>query len=121
MTLRRALQPRPQNPPGRTQRNRLDPAHPLPYPSPGQGAHQRPQVIHAHDAALQQTIRDDGRVGRSVNRLDVSDAHQFDVIFRIVDAAHHALVVAEEEDGEPGYKVDGDEEGALLQGVRYVP
>ena len=41
--------------------------------------------------------------------------HDIDcIVDGYVDATHHALVVAKEEDGQATHAIDGNEEGALL-------
>jgi len=48
----------------------------------------------------------------------VSEMHScIIVVLGIVDAAHHTLVIAEEEYGETSDAIDGDKESALLQVV----
>ena len=48
----------------------------------------------------------------------VSETHsRIIVVFGIVDATHHTLVIAEEEYGETSDAIDSDKESALLQVV----
>ncbi len=70
---------------------------------------------------MQQAVGNDRRVRSTVYSLCMAKAHEVNVAFGIVDTAHHALVIAEEEDGEAREGIDGDEEGALLELVGDVP
>lgn len=121
MILSRALQARPQNTPRSTERNSLNPPNLFSKPAAEQRTYQRPQIVHRHDSALQQAVGDHRRVERAVDSCSVSESHDVDVVLGIVDAAHHALVVAEEEDRETSDAIDGDEKLALLERVGDVP
>ena len=69
-----------------------------------------------YDASLEQSVRND--YGTSV-RIFVSEMHGYVVVvFGVVDAAHHALVVAEEEYGEACESIDEMEEavGVVMVG-----
>lgn len=120
MILRRALQTRTQNRPKSTSRNRLDSPHPITEPPTKQTTAQRAQVINRDNPALQQRIGDD-RCGLSTLHLGVPELHQLDVVLGVVHAGHHALVIAEEEDGQRGDAVDCNEELALLELVDDIP
>lgn len=96
MVHSRALQTRADDSPHRSERDGLDPADLVADPAAAEAAKQGAEVVHGDDAALQQAVGDDGLLGDGV---DVAEAHQVDVVLGVVDAAHHALVVAEEEDG----------------------
>lgn len=121
MILRRTLQTRPKNAPRSTQSNRLDTSNLLAYPTSSQCTDQSPQIIHRNNPPLQQTIRYDRSVGRAIDSLNMTESHELDVVFGVIDTAHHALIIAEEEDGETGYAIDCNEKLAFLQRVRDVP
>lgn len=70
-----------------------------------------------HNSTLQQRLvyNDD-----ALFLIPVPEAHNLGVVAGGVDAAHEALVVAKEEDGEAGDEADGVEEGALVERVGDV-
>ena len=43
------------------------------------------------------------------------------VIYGIIHAAHHALIITEEEDGQASHAIDGDQKLSLLELVHNVP
>lgn len=105
------------NGPGSSHRNGLDPANLVADPAPKHAAEQGSEVIDGDDASLQETVCDNRLLG---DRVDVAKAHEVNVVFGVVHAAHHALVVAKEEYRECGNAVDGDEKLTLLKHVGNV-
>lgn len=116
VVLRGALQTGAHDGPHGAQRDGPRPADLVADPPAEQAPEQRAEVVDGHDAALEQRVRrhDLARV------VDVAEAHERHVVVRRVHAAHHALVVAEEEDAQRGDAVDGDEQAALLEVVGHV-
>lgn len=114
MVHSRALQRGPEDGPHSADGDSLDAAELVADPAAEQAAAQGAQVVDRNDAALQERVGDDGLVG---HRVDVAETHEVDVVLGVVDAAHHALVIAEEEDGQGGDAVDGDEQLPLLEEV----
>ena len=59
-------------------------------------------------------------IGTSVRLLD-SELHGILIVVHgVVDSTHHTLIITEEENGQAGHAVDGDEKTALLQLVDHI-
>lgn len=120
MVLGRALQGGAENCPGSSKSNGLDSANLVTGPAAHEGADQRAEVVDGDDAALEQAVGDDGGV-LSIDDFGIAETHGVDVVLGVVHSAHHSLVITEEEDGEGGETVDGDEKLALLEGMGDIP
>ena len=83
---------------GRTDEHRADAADAVADEAACESSDEGPEVVYGDDAALQDVVVDDDA---AVGAL-VAESHARVVVVGGVDAAHHALVVAEEEDGEAG-------------------
>lgn len=71
-----------------------------------------------HNATLQEGIVDDGGAVWPL----VTESHGgLIVVDSIVDTAHKTLIIPEEEDGQRGNAVDGDQETAFLILVHHIP
>lgn len=92
-----ALQTSAKNGPNASNSNGSSSTNPITNPSTMESAYQGSQVINRNDAALQQTVCDDWRVLRPVDGLRVSKFHHINIMFGIVYATHHTLIIAEEE------------------------
>lgn len=71
-----------------------------------------------YNASLKERFVDDDGARRLI---PMAEAHEAGIAAVAVDTAHDTLVVAEEEDGQAGHEVDGDQERALLVLAGHVP
>ena len=70
-----------------------------------------------HDASLKCRSVDNHRFG---SVIPVAKTHDVDIASGGIDAPHHSLIIAKEEDGKRSDAIDGDQEGSLLKAVDKV-
>lgn len=115
----------------------LYPSRTLADDPPYERAAKTAEVVDGDYPALAEGVGDDRR-RHAVYHCGVAQAHGLDVILGAVDSAHHtpdicvsahgytytvevgSLVVAEEEDGNPADRIDGEEQRPFLEDVREV-
>ena len=118
MVLSRGLESRSDDGPTSSETYGLDTAITVPEPTTNETTHKSTEIVDGDDATLKEGVVDDG--GACVG-IRMTKFHGCIVIVQgTINPSHHTLIITEEEDGETGNTVDGDEKATLLELVDHV-
>ena len=118
VVLSRSLKTGTNDGPTSSKSNRLDTSISITEGTTDKTAHESAEIINGDNAALKKGVINDWSAGY---RISVAELHGVViVVWRRVDTSHHTLIITEEEDGQGGDTVDGNEKASLLQFVDHI-
>ena len=118
VVLSRALEGSTDNSPSSTKTNGLDTSISITERTANETAHESTKVVDRDDASLKKSVCDIWSSGLLVQSTQPHGI--LIVVDGVINTAHHALIITEEEDGETGDAVDGDEQASLFQLVDNI-
>ena len=118
MVLSRSLKSGTDDSPSSSETDCLDTAIFVTKPTADETAHESTEIVDGDNATLEKSIVDNWGARF---RVRMTELHGFLVVIQsTVDTTHHTLVVTEEEDGETGNAIDGNEKATLLEFVNHI-
>ena len=118
VVLSRSLKCGSDDSPTSSETNCLDTAVTITKPTTDETAHESTEIVDGDDTTLEESVVDD-RGARF--RVRMTELHsRLIIIHCTVNATHHTLVIAEEEDGETSNAVDSNEKATLFEFVDHI-